>query len=43
MNVTDMTDKELFAQMPIGDLWLDSEIHKVFLYLYGSKHLRRLI
>ena len=26
----------------MGDLWLDSGIHQVFLYLYGCKHCKTL-
>ena len=33
-----LTDKEIFVSLPRGDLWLDSRIHEVFLYLCGSKH-----
>lgn len=32
------SDKELFLGMPLGDLWVESRIHEVFLYLYQSKH-----
>mgnify|MGYP001817807468 CR=1 FL=1 len=35
------TDKELFQDLPLGDLWLESGIHEVFLYLYNSKHCQR--
>ena len=33
------TDRELWQQMPMGDVWLDSEIHKVWFYLMGNRHL----
>ena len=36
------TDRELFGAMDSGDLWLDSQIHEVFLYLYGCKHCETL-
>ena len=35
-----LTDKEIFAGLPRGDLWIDSRIHEVFLYLYSSKYLQ---
>ena len=33
------SDMELFDSMPLGDPWLDAELHHVFFYLYSSKHL----
>ena len=37
---TKKTDRELFMGMEMGDLWLDSDIHKVFMYLYGCKYCK---
>ncbi|CAE7401330.1 unnamed protein product, partial [Symbiodinium necroappetens] len=34
----DNSDKEIFASLPTGDLWLDARVHETFLYLYGSKN-----
>ena len=36
------TDRELFEAMQLGDLWLESNLHEVFFYLYGCSHLRSL-
>ena len=36
------TDRELFAAMPTTDIWPESNIHEVVLYLYHSKHCRSL-
>ena len=37
------SDKEIFASLPTGDLWLDSRVHETFLYLYGSKNCQWLV
>ena len=37
-----LTDKEIFENLPMGDLWLDSRIHEVFLYLFSCKHVELL-
>ena len=34
------SDRELFAAMERKDLWLESNIHQVFLYLYNCKHCK---
>lgn len=36
------TDREIFASLPLGDLWIDSRIHEVFLYLYHCKNVEPL-
>ena len=40
VNSRQLTDKELFSNLPVGDVWVDSGIHMVFMYLYGCKHLQ---
>ncbi|CAE7795519.1 unnamed protein product [Symbiodinium sp. CCMP2592] len=37
------SDKEIFATLPTGDLWLDARVHETFLYLYGSKNCKWLV
>ena len=39
----DCTDKEIFHSLPLGDLWIDSRLHEVFLYLYHCKHVELLV
>ena len=39
----DMSDKEIFELQPLGDMWLDSRIHEVFLYLYNCKYCKLLM
>ncbi|CAK9084650.1 unnamed protein product [Durusdinium trenchii] len=34
------TDRELFENLPLGDIWYESDCHKAFEYLYNSKYLR---
>ena len=34
------TDRELFAALPTDDVWPESNIHEVVLYLYDSKHCK---
>ena len=34
------SDKDLWSEMPIGDIWLDGEVHKVWFYLMTNKHLK---
>ena len=36
------TDKEIFQSLEAGDLWLESRIHEVFLYLYSCKYVKQL-
>ncbi|OLP20537.1 hypothetical protein AK812_SmicGene48984, partial [Symbiodinium microadriaticum] len=36
------SDREIFAALPSNDLWLDSRIHEVFLYLYRCKKVELL-
>lgn len=36
------TDRELFENMQLSDVWVDSGIHEVVLYLYKSKHIKTL-
>ena len=36
------SDKELFGQMATGDLWLETGVHKVYMYLYECKYVQRL-
>ena len=33
------SDKEIWQEMPVGDLWLDSEVHKVWFYLISNRTL----
>ena len=37
------TDKELFSSLATGDLWLESGVHMVYLYLAGCKYCETLI
>ena len=37
------SDKEIFAALETGDLWLDARVHETFLYLYGSKNCQLLV
>ena len=39
----DCTDKEIFDNLPLGDLWVDSRVHEVFIYLYHCKHVELLV
>ena len=39
----DMSDKEIFELQPLGDMWLESRIHEVFMYLYSCKYCKRLM
>ena len=32
------SDREIFASLDTGDLWLDARVHECFLYLYGSSN-----
>ncbi|CAK9083901.1 unnamed protein product [Durusdinium trenchii] len=34
------SDKELFEELQLGDIWYESKCHETFLYLFESKHLR---
>ena len=34
---TKMTDKELFQNMPLGDLWSDAQLVSIYKYLRQSK------
>lgn len=34
------SDRELFDQLPLGDLWWDADMPAVFHYLLENKHLR---
>ena len=34
------TDRELFEQQPLGDLWWDAELPQVFFYLLQNKNLQ---
>ena len=34
-----MTDKELFAKMPLGDTWPDAEMVELWAYLFQNKKL----
>ena len=36
------SDREIFDALPLGDLWLDSRVHEVYLYLAGCKHVQPL-
>lgn len=36
---TDVSDRELFEQLPMGDTWPDAEMVSVWAYLYSNKHL----
>ena len=36
------TDKELFEEYPLGDLWIESGIHEVYFYLAGCKYCQTL-
>ena len=35
-----LTDKELFAQTELGDVWWDASLPWVWAYLYHNKKLR---
>lgn len=35
-----LSDKMIFAQMELGDTWIDSGIHMIWKYIYSNKHLR---
>ena len=37
------TDREMFASMELGDMWLESGCHEVFFYLHGSKYCKTLV
>ena len=39
---TKRSDREIFETMEMGDLWIDSSIHQVFLYLYGCRYCETL-
>ena len=34
-----LTDRELFQQMPLGDVWVDAKMHLVWKYIYSSKYV----
>lgn len=34
------SDRELFEDLPLGDIWIESQCHVVIDYLLTSKHLR---
>lgn len=34
------SDRELFEDLKIGDIWYESKCHETFFYLYSSKHVR---
>ena len=36
------SDREIFQALPTGDLWVDSRVHEVFLYLYRCKYVELL-
>ena len=36
------TDREIFESLSLGDVWVDSRVHEVFLYLYGCKNVQYL-
>ena len=37
---TTLSDRELFSQMPIGDVWSDAKMVECFEYLYTNHHCR---
>ena len=36
------SDREIFAGLDTGDLWLDGRVHECFLYLHGSSNCQLL-
>ena len=43
VDLASRTDKEIFDALPMGDMWVDSRIHEVFLYLYSCKKVEHLV
>ena len=39
LDLTNKTDREIWAEMPMGDIWVDSEVHKVWFYLLQNQSL----
>ena len=37
IQLPEKTDKEIFAEMPCGDVWHDANLISVFMYLYNLK------
>ena len=35
-----LSDRALFDQMWVGDMWLDARLPAVWAYIYGSKNVR---
>ena len=33
------SDRRIFAEMPLGDVWLESGIHLAWDYIYSNRHL----
>ena len=40
---TKLTDRDFFSAMPIGDIWVESRIHEVYMYLWGCKYCVSLV
>lgn len=34
------TDRELFVNLPTGDIWPEAEVVQVWTYLYNNRHLK---
>lgn len=34
-----MSDRAIFDRMDLGDIWLDSGIHRIWKYIYNNKYL----
>ena len=39
LDTKQLSDRELWASMETGDLWLDAKLHEVWFYLYSNRHL----
>lgn len=36
----ELTDRNIFSNLPLGDCWIDSGLHKAWKYIYANKYLR---
>ena len=34
------SDKDLFAELPMGDIWIDAKLHQVWVYLFTNRRLK---
>ena len=35
-----LSDRKLWQEMPVGDIWLDAQLPKVWSYLLSNRHLK---